>query len=71
MKKIGEFQNDVKSLLGDNYNFQVDRAHAGKDKHVDLTVRLPEISGADKVEVDFNGNVIGGSTNIGNVKLNW
>jgi hypothetical protein len=71
MRPLSEFQNDVKDLLGDNMNFQVDRPHAGKDKHVDLTTIVPAFRGADKVEVDFNGNIIGGSTQIGKTKLDW
>lgn len=70
MSGIGDFQNKVNNTLGPDFNFQIDRPHAGKDEHVDLTVRIPSM-GADKVEIDFNGNVIGGSTNIGLTKLNW
>jgi len=61
MSEIGKFQNRVKDLIGPNFNFQVDRAHGEKEKHVDLTVRIPSV-GADKADVDFNGNVVGGST---------
>ena len=71
MRSFSEFQNDVNNLLGDNTNFQIDRPHAGKDEHVDLTPIIPKIGGADKVEVDFHGNVIGGFTQIGKTKLNW
>lgn len=71
MSSIGEFQESVNGLLGKDFNFQVDRAHAGKEEHVDLVTRLPEIKGADKVEVDFNGNVKGGSTHVGNIKMDW
>lgn len=55
----------------DRDNVHVDRAHDGKPEHVDLTRRLPEVGGADKVEVDFDGNVIGGSTHAGPVKMPW
>jgi len=70
MSEIGKFQNRVKDLIGPNFNFQVDRAHGEKDKHVDLTVRIPGV-GADKAEVDFNGNVVGGSAYIGPKKVVW
>jgi hypothetical protein len=71
MSDIGKFQKSVNNLIGSDAKFQIDRAHAGKLEYVDLTQRLPNIGGADKVEVDYNGNVIGGSTQIGNSKLNW
>ena len=70
MSKIGNFQNKVNNTLGKDFNFQVDRSHADKPKHVDLTVKIPGI-GADKVEVDFDGNIIGGSTQIGSQKIKW
>jgi len=70
MSDIGRFQGNVRTLLGDQGNFQLDRPHDGKPQHVDLTARLRGI-GADKVEVDFNGNVIGGSTQIGKTTLSW
>lgn len=70
MSGIGNFQNKVNNMLSPDFNFQPDRPHAGKSEHADLTVRIPGF-GADKVEVGFNGNVIGGSTNIGPKKLNW
>jgi len=69
MSKIGDFQKQVKSTLGSNFNFQIDRSHAGKPEHVDLTTKFS--GGADKVEVDFSGNVIGGSTQIGKTRINW
>lgn len=71
VRDIGRFQNDVRDLLGPDLNFGIDEAHAGKPRHVNLTARLPEIGGADSVEVDENGNVIGGYTQIGPKKLNW
>lgn len=52
-------------------NFHFDRPHAGKTLHVDLTQPLPSIFGADKVEVDANGNVLGGTTFIGKKKIKW
>lgn len=70
MSGIGDFQKNVRETLGPDFNFQVDRAHGGKPKHVDLTVRIPGL-GAEKVEVDFNGNVIGGSTQVGSKKIDW
>lgn len=70
MSGIGDFQKTVKDTLGPDFNFQIDRAHEGKEKHVDLTVRIPGL-GADKVEVDFNGNVLRGSTQIGSKKIKW
>ncbi len=70
MSEIGDFQDRVNNLIGPDFNFQIDRPHAGKIEHVDITARIPNI-GADKVEVDFNGNIIGGSTHIGPMKLNW
>ena len=70
MSKIGNFQNKVNGTLGQDFNFQIDRPHAEKPVHVDLTVRIPGL-GTDKVEVDFNGNVLGGSTHIGPKKLIW
>ena len=60
MNSIGEFKKGANGLLGDKYNCQIDRAHARKNEHLDLTVRLPEISGVEKVNVDYAGNVIGG-----------
>ncbi len=70
MSDIGKFQNRVNNTLGNDFNFQVDRPHAGKPEHIDLTRRLPGV-GADKVEIDFHGNVIGGSTFVGKQKINW
>ncbi len=70
MSGIGDFQKKVKDMLGPDFNFQIDRPHDGKPEHIDLTVRIPGL-GADKVEVDFNGNVIGGSTHIGPKKIKW
>lgn len=70
MSGIGKFQNNVNSLLGSDYNFQVDCAHAGKVEHVDLTRIMPGL-GADKVEVDSYGNVLGGLTQIGSTKMKW
>ncbi|MCP4700371.1 MAG: hypothetical protein GY862_26490 [Gammaproteobacteria bacterium] len=70
MSNIGDFQNKVNNTLGQDFNFQIDRPHDGKPEHVDLTVKIPGI-GADKVEVGFNGNVIGGSSHIGPQKIKW
>ena len=70
LSDTGQFQRSVRTLLGDQFNFQLDRSHDGKPQHADLTARLRDI-GADKVEVDFNGNVIGGSTQIGKSTLKW
>lgn len=55
----------------DVFNIRGDRAHDGKPEHIDMTVKLPEIAGADKVAVDFEGNVIGGSTQVGKTKGTW
>lgn len=71
MSDIGNFQKRVNNLIGPEFNFQIDRPHDGKPEHVDLTRRLPDIGGADKAEVDFNGNVIGGLTMIGQTKMKW
>ena len=71
MSDIGDYQDRVKNLIGSDFNFQIDRPHDDKQEHVDLTYRIPEIGGADKVEVDWNGNVTGGSTQIGNKKISW
>lgn len=71
MSNVGEFQNKVNSMLGNDFNFQLDRAHGVKPVHVDLTVKLPTIEGSDKVSVDFDGNVLGGSTSVGKTKINW
>ncbi len=68
------FDSCVRKLLGKEFNFQLDRPHMGKPCHVDLSVilpNLPEIGGADKTEVDFRGNVIGGATFAGRAKLGW
>ncbi len=54
-----------------HFNFQLDRAHGGKPEHVDLTRILSEMGGADTVQVDYNGNVLGGTTNVGGQKLPW
>jgi len=70
MSGIGDFQKQVNNTIGSDLNFQIDRAHAGKAKHVDLTARIPGL-GADKAEVDFNGNVLRGSTQIGPTKMKW
>lgn len=71
MSNIGEFQDRVNELVGPNVNFQLDRAHAGKPDHVDLTAVLRDFGVADKVEVDGDGNVGGGSTQLGPYKFNW
>jgi HSP20 family molecular chaperone IbpA len=70
MSGNAEFQSRVRKTLGEGFNFQVDRAHDGKPEHVDLTIRIPGL-GADKVEIDFNGNVLGGSTWSGTRSLKW
>lgn len=70
MSGIGDFQKQVNNTIGSDFNFQIDCAHAGKPEHVDLTARIPGL-GADKVDVDFNGNVLGGSTQIGPTKITW
>ena len=70
MEGTESFQKRVKDTIGPDFNFQLDRAHGPKPVHVDLTSRIPNL-GADKVEVDFQGNVRGGSTQIGTQKLNW
>jgi len=57
---IGPFQDDVNDLIGEDFNFQLDRPHGDKPQHVDLTRRFG--MGADKVEVDWDGSVIGGTT---------
>ena len=69
MSKIGKFQDRVNGLTGSNFNFQIDRPHGGKPAHVDLSSRV--WGGVDKLEVDFNGNVIGGATQIGKTKMKW
>jgi len=71
MSAIGDFQNRVNGVIGPSTKFQIDRPHADKPDHVDLTQILPDIGAADKVEVDFSGNVIGGSTQVGSTKMNW
>lgn len=71
MSGIGDFQDRVNNTLGQGWNFQVDRPHDEKPAHVDLTRILQDLGGADKCEVDFNGNVIGGSTQIGRIKMPW
>jgi hypothetical protein len=71
MSDTGQFLRDVNELLGDSGRFQLDPEHADKPPHCNLTAPLPEISGADSVEVDMNGNVIGGFTQIGSAKLPW
>ncbi|EDN68647.1 hypothetical protein BGP_0473 [Beggiatoa sp. PS] len=71
MSNIGEFQDKVKNTLGPSFNFQIDKPHDGKPVHVDLTTVIPNIGGADKVGVDFNGNIIDGSTHIGPQKIKW
>ena len=70
MSGIGDFQKKANELIGPDFNLQVDRAHGDKPDHVDLTVRIPGL-GADKAEVDHNGNVTGGFTQIGPKKLIW
>lgn len=69
-RDTGEFQRDVRETIGGNFNFQIDRAHDGKPEHVDLTSILP-YGVADKVEVDHNGNVIGGTTQLGKETFRW
>lgn len=69
MSGIGDFQNRVNDTLGPDFNFQIDRAHAGKSDHVDLSVTVP--GGVDKVEVSHDGTVLGGCTQIGNARMNW
>ncbi len=68
---MNDFQSRVNDMLKPDSNFQVDRPHAMKPEHVDLTAILPSMRGADKVEVDFNGDVIGGSTQVGPTKISW
>lgn len=55
----------------DRDNIRPDRAHDDKPKHTDMTRKLPELGGSDKVEVDDEGKVIGGSTQVGKAKINW
>ena len=69
MGNIGDFQKDVNGLVGSDFNFAIDRPHGNKPVHVDLTSKFS--GGADKVDVDFSGNIIGGSTHIGPTKMNW
>ena len=72
MFEFKKYQDNVRDLLGSDFNFHVDRAHAGKPVHIDLTTKLPGLGGSDKVEVDFNGKIICGSTQIGkNPKMKW
>lgn len=71
MSETGKFQERVNNLIGSDFNFQIDRAHAGKSQHVDLSALISNLGAADKVEVDYNGNVIGGTTQIGSVKMKW
>ena len=56
-------------------NIRRDRAHDGKPEHIDMTRPIPQIipetGGADKVEVDYQGNVIGGATQVGRQKMDW
>lgn len=52
-------------------NIRPDRAHAGKPEHIDFTRRLLDIGGADKVEVNYCGDIIGGSTYVGKTKMYW
>lgn len=37
--------------------------------HYDIIQRIPD--GTDQVRIDNNGNVIGGTTNIGKAKIDW
>lgn len=67
MRNLGDFQKDVRKLVGPDTNFAIDGSHGGKPVHVDLTSKFTD--GADKVAVDYNGNIIGGSTHIGPMKL--
>ena len=70
MNDISNFQANVSKSLGNSFNFSIDRAHANKPVHADFTYKIPGF-GADKTEVDFNGNIIGGSTHIGHQQLKW
>ena len=70
MNSTGDFQDRVRQTIGKDFNFQIDRPHDGKPKHIDLTARIPRL-GADKVEVDFQGNVLGGTTQIGKKNIKW
>lgn len=74
MSDFKEFQNDVRDLIGGEQNFSIDKPHGNKPEHIDLTTKFnteTNIIGADKVEIDFGGNIIGGSTQINKIKLPW
>jgi hypothetical protein len=43
--------------MSDDINIQRDRAHDDKPQHVDVTVRLPEIGGALKTEINPQGEI--------------
>lgn len=66
---LSYYQKKVRRLLGDDFNFQIDTPHGGKPEHVDLTSRF--MGGADKIEVDRDGNIIGGSVRYGKAKINY
>ena len=69
MRDTGDFQDRVRNLIGPNFNFQIDRPHDDKPVHIDLTSKLP--GGADKAEINYDGDIIGGSTSVGPIKMDW
>ena len=44
-------------MSDDDIHIQRDRAHDDKPQHVDIGVRMPDIAGAHKIEINPQGEV--------------
>jgi hypothetical protein len=51
--------------------FSPDMNNRAHGPHGDLVTRLPTIKGAEQIRVSPSGEVLGGTTNVGKVKINW
>lgn len=73
-KMLKEGEDILTQARLDLDNIHVDRPHAGKPAHLDFTRKKLDFLGtlgADKVEVDYDGDIIGGSSQIGKFKFDW
>ena len=56
----------------------MDDLHINKDlnnpahpPHYDVTIKIPEINGADQIRLSPNGSIIDGCLHIGKEKFDW